>query len=49
MTNAEFAQKDKKFQNACRLVDLPVSTRQASKWRNKKGLAFKSAFKAQKS
>lgn len=48
MTNNEFAKKDEKFKLACESVGLPFSkstnglSRQASKWRRKKGLAYKS-------
>jgi len=48
MTNAEFAKTDKKFLEACERVtriynyrDFKPSTRQASKWRNQKGIAWK--------
>ena len=48
MTNKEFANSDNQFQEACKKVNLPERKheklglkRQASKWRNKKGLAYK--------
>lgn len=41
MSNSDYAKKDTKFIEACKLVDLKPSTRQASKWRNKKGKAYK--------
>ncbi len=48
MRNSEFAKKDESFLAAClevsrlnRCQDFKPSTRQASKWRNKKGVAFK--------
>jgi hypothetical protein len=41
MTNKDFAEKDKKFKEACEVVKLPPTRRQASKWRNGKGLAYK--------
>jgi len=53
MTNKEFAEKDKKFRDACTKVTVDLeeydlvnnpfmpTQRQASKWRNKKGLAYK--------
>lgn len=34
--------KNKQFVDACARVDTPVTTRQASKWNNKKGSAYKS-------
>jgi hypothetical protein len=41
LTNKKFAEEDKKFKKACDRVGLPPTTRQASKYRNKKGLAYK--------
>ena len=48
MTNAEFAKTDEKFLNACEAVKrvnryqkFKPSARQASKWRNQKGIAYK--------
>ncbi len=48
-TNAEFAKEDNLFKESCEKVGLPFKShekfglkRQASKWRNKKGLAWKS-------
>ena len=43
MNNREFAQKDKPFQDACSRAKVQPTTRQASKWRNEKGLAWKVA------
>lgn len=50
MTNAEFAKTDEKFLNACEAVtrvnryqSFKPSPRQASKWRNEKGIAWKVA------
>ena len=51
MTNKTFSQKDKVFKQACKLtivartkegtpITLAPTTRQASKFRNKKGLAY---------
>jgi len=45
-TNAEFAKTDKKFIEACdqvlnRYQNFKPSTRQASKWRMRKGIAWK--------
>lgn len=33
------------FIQACKNVNIPVTKRQANKWNNKKGLAFKSLLK----
>jgi len=44
-TNAMFAKDDKIFQEACKLAVIEPTERQASKWRNGKGLARK--FKGQ--
>lgn len=51
MTNKEFAEGNEDFQAACanipwkdkdgRPSSLPPTSRQASKWRNHKGLAYK--------
>ena len=41
MTNKEFAEKDKIFRDICKRVNIPPTTRQASKWRMKKGKAYK--------
>ena len=50
MTNSEFAKTNKDFLKACVNVtkingyqDFKPSTRQASKWRNRKGMAWKTA------
>lgn len=50
MTNVEFAKMDKSFLVACKMVktlnglqNFKPSTRQASKWRMKKGIAWKTA------
>ena len=40
VTNKEYT-KMKSFISACLFVDIKPTKRQASKWRNKKGLAFK--------
>jgi len=40
-TNAHFAKTDKVFQQACESVEIKPTARQASKYRNKRGLAFK--------
>lgn len=41
VTNAQFVKSDAIFQKACELASIPVTLRQASKWRNNKGLAHK--------
>ena len=41
MTNAAFAKSDKDFIAACEAVKLPPTSKQASKWVNQKGKAFK--------
>jgi hypothetical protein len=41
MTKAEFAKTDKTFQEACEKAGIKPTPRQASKWFNKKGLAYK--------
>ncbi len=42
MTNREFAAQDAQFRKACEVVGLEPTRRQASKWRNKQGLAYQS-------
>ncbi len=50
MTNAKFAKEDKNFIKACAMarqitgVIVNPTTRQASKFRNKKGLAFQAGL-----
>ncbi len=46
MTNRKFAKEDEKFQKACTLVEIEPTVRQASKYRNKKGKAFKAVLQA---
>lgn len=41
VTNAEFAKSNKEFITACEAVDIPPTLRQASKFRNKRGKAYK--------
>ena len=38
--NKEFAAHDELFREACRLAGIAATSRQASKWRNAKGLAY---------
>lgn len=42
IVNKKFAETDKAFISACEKVGIKNTARQASKWRSKKGLAFKS-------
>ena len=41
MTNKEFAQKDSGFHTACEKAGIEATKRQASKFRNQKGKAYK--------
>ena len=41
MTNKEFAKTDDAFKKACEEAKIEPTTRQASRWRNKTGLAYK--------
>ena len=41
MTNQEFSDTDKSFLEACGKAKIEPTTRQASKWRNHKGMAYK--------
>ena len=40
MTNQEFIRSNENFINACNFAGINPTSRQASKYRNKKGLAF---------
>lgn len=40
LTNREFSQKDEGFKSACSAVGIEPTTRQASKWRSRRGRAF---------
>lgn len=40
MTNREFASQDKTFKDACEGAKCDPTSRQASKFRNKKGMAY---------
>jgi len=40
MTNNEFSRKDPIFIKACELASIPTTSRQASKYRNEKGIAY---------
>jgi len=40
VTHATFSQTDEAFQAACEKAGIPATTRQASKWRRKRGLAW---------
>ena len=41
ITNREFAKTDKRFVEACEGAEVKPTVRQASKWRRKKGKAWK--------
>ncbi len=41
MTNREFSKTDKRFVEACESAEVKPTVRQASKWRRKKGKAWK--------
>lgn len=41
MKNAEFAKKNEDFIKACEKSGIQPTIRQASKWRNRKGKAYK--------
>ncbi|KKM61421.1 hypothetical protein LCGC14_1531810 [marine sediment metagenome] len=41
MTNREFAKVKEDFKKACEVVEIQPTVRQASKWRRKKGKAWK--------
>ena len=41
ITNAEFARTDTQFIGACQIKGIEPTARQASKYRRKKGLAYK--------
>jgi len=40
-TNKKFAAENQEFRSACEAASIEPSKRQASKWRNKKGKAYK--------
>lgn len=40
MTNKEFAAQDTKFRKACESANIEPTSRQASKYRSKRGLAY---------
>ncbi len=41
MTNQEFAKTDSDFKAACNLAGTAATSRQASKWRMGRGIAYK--------
>jgi hypothetical protein len=43
MTNREFAEQDERFRKDCTKSQTAPTPRQASKYRNKKGKAFRAA------
>lgn len=40
ISNLQFSKSDTFFQEACNKAEIPVTGRQASKFRNKQGLAY---------
>ena len=48
MTNNEFSKKNEVFKKACLLANIPTSSRQASKFRRNKGLAYDQRYEASK-
>ena len=40
-SNKEFANSDRGFRDACEKANIPATKRQASRWRLKKGLAWR--------
>lgn len=48
LTNREFAVTIKAMRDGCERAGIPATKRQASKWRNKRGIAFKTANKGAK-
>lgn len=48
LTNKLFASEDQIFRKACEIVDLTPTTRQASKYRLRKGLARTAFLKARR-
>ena len=45
VSNSEFSKTNKKFKEFCKIAGVEPTVRQASKWRNQKGSAYK-LFKA---
>jgi len=45
ITNKEFARANEAFLEACKKVKIIPTRRQASKWRNKKGLSYRKGRK----
>jgi len=41
LTNGIFSEEDKQFRDACQKAGIPATARQASKFQNQKGLAYK--------
>jgi len=48
MTNKEFAKTDENFRSLCKKLDVEPTKRQASKFRMKKGIVWKSRNKENK-
>lgn len=47
LSNREFAKENKLFQKACEIASISSTSRQASKFRHHKGIAYKNQGKAQ--
>ena len=47
-TNTRFAGENVAFKTACETAGIPPTKRQASKWRNEYGKAYKTAFPLKK-
>lgn len=48
MYNQDYANTNEVFRKACELADIPATSRQASKFRNEKGLAHTNRNSAKK-
>ena len=48
ITNKMFRDNNEVFKKCCELLDVEPTTRQASKFRNKKGVAIQAAAKVRK-
>jgi hypothetical protein len=44
LTNQKFSEKNVEFLTACVEADVKSTSRQASKWRNKKGKVYKTKY-----
>lgn len=48
MNNKDFSKQDKVFRECCEKEGIPTTRRQASKFRNKRGRAFKHKYSVTK-